>query len=57
MNSKQSLSHTSWDCKCHVVWIPKCRREVMYGKIRARLGEMFQEQVSMENLTNYIVKV
>jgi len=38
-----SLSHTKWECKYHVVFIPKCRRKVLYGKIRRRLGEVFHE--------------
>lgn len=43
MNNRGSLCHTSWDCKYHIVWIPKCRRRVLYGRIRARLGETFRE--------------
>ena len=34
MNKFSSLSHTVWDCKYHIVWIPKCRRKVLYGKLR-----------------------
>ncbi len=30
----QSLSHTKWDCKYHIVFIPKYRRKAIYGKIR-----------------------
>ncbi|OKY75000.1 MAG: IS200/IS605 family transposase [Desulfobulbaceae bacterium DB1] len=43
MNDIQSLSHTRWDCKYHVVWIPKCRRKVLYGQLRKNLGEVFHE--------------
>ena len=43
MNSRKSLCHTSWDCKFHIVWIPKCRRKVLYGKLRVRLGEVLRE--------------
>ena len=43
MDDYQSLSHTVWDCKYHVVWIPKCRRKVLYGEIRKRLGQVFRE--------------
>lgn len=35
---KQSLSHTVWECKYHVVWVPKKRRKVVYGKLRKELG-------------------
>lgn len=41
--NKTSLCHTSWDCKYHVVWIPKCRRKVLYGNIRLRLGDVIRE--------------
>jgi putative transposase len=38
----QSLSHTVWECKYHIVWIPKCRRKVLYRNIRKELGEIFR---------------
>jgi putative transposase len=37
----QSLSHSKWDCKCHVVFIPKRRRKVLFGRVRRQLGEIF----------------
>jgi putative transposase len=37
----QSLSHSKWDCKYHVVFIPKRRRKVLFGKIRPQLGAIF----------------
>ena len=43
MNDIQCLSHTKWDCKYHVVWIPKCRRKLLYGQLRQNLGEVFHE--------------
>ncbi len=43
MNNIQSLSHSVWDCKYHIVWIPKCRRKVLYGRIRQHLGEALRE--------------
>ena len=39
----KSLSHTKWECKYHVVFIPKCRRKALYGALRRHLGEVFQE--------------
>jgi len=42
MEDVQSLRHTAWDCKYHIVWIPKCRRKVMYGQIRRHLGELLR---------------
>jgi len=39
----ESTSHSRWDCKYHVVFIPKCRRKELYGKIRKFLGPVFHE--------------
>ena len=38
----ESLSPTRWDCKYHIVFIPKCRRTVLYRELRKYLGEMFR---------------
>jgi len=38
-----SLNHTKWECKCHLVWIPKCRKKVLYGQLRKDLGRMLRE--------------
>ena len=43
MSEYDSLNHTKWECKYHIVFIPKCRRKVLYGKIRRNLGEVFHE--------------
>ena len=43
MEDMNSLCHSSWDCKYHIVWIPKYRRKVMFEKIRKHLGEVFRE--------------
>src|SRR3990167_10596295 len=37
----QSLSHSKWDCKYHLVFVPKCRRKSLYGRIRSSLGPIF----------------
>ena len=39
----QSLSHSRWDCKYHVVFVPKRRRKSLFGNIRQRLGGVFHE--------------
>ena len=41
MDEYGSLSHTTWDCKYHVVFIPKCRRRTLYQELRRHLGEVF----------------
>ena len=43
MNDIQNLSHTAWDCKYHVVWIPKYRKKLLYGQLRKHLGEVLRE--------------
>ena len=43
MNGYQSLSHSRWDCKYHVVFVPKGRKKSMYGKIREYLKKAFHE--------------
>ena len=43
MKEYQSLSHTRWDCKYHVVFIPKRRKKRIFGVLRRRLGELFHE--------------
>ena len=43
MKEYQSLSHTTWDCKYHVVFIPKCRKQRIFGALRRELGVIFRE--------------
>jgi putative transposase len=43
MKDVHSLSHSTWDCKYHLVWIPKCRKEALYGEFRKYLGEVFRQ--------------
>ena len=46
MREYKSLAHTKWDCKYHVVFIPKYRQKVIYGDLRSDLGELFHELAS-----------
>ena len=43
MDKYESLNHTKWECKYHVVFIPKCRRRTLYGPLRQHLGEVFRD--------------
>ncbi|QQO56797.1 MAG: IS200/IS605 family transposase [Thiohalocapsa sp. PB-PSB1] len=43
MDKIASLSHSKWECNYHVVFIPKCRRRVLYGQLRKHLGEVFHD--------------
>jgi len=42
MNDNNSLAHTTWNCKYHIVFAPKYRRRVIYGKIRADIGRIIR---------------
>jgi len=42
MDDYKSLCHSVWDCKYHVVFIPKYRRKVIYGELRGELGKVFR---------------
>jgi len=42
MDDYESLSHTRWECKYHVIFIPKYRRKVLYGQLRKYLGEVLR---------------
>lgn len=43
MKAYQSLAHTRWDCKYHIVFIPKRRKKKLFGALRRHLGEVFRE--------------
>ena len=43
MHDWQSLSHVRWDCKYHVVFVPKYRKKELYGKVRKRVGSILQD--------------
>ena len=40
---RNSLAHTSWDCKYHIVFAPKYRRQIIYGKIKTDIGKILRE--------------
>jgi putative transposase len=42
MEQYESLNHTKWECKYHVVFIPKCRRKTIYGVVKRELGPVFR---------------
>lgn len=43
MNDVNSLSHSKWRCKYHIVFAPKYRRQVIYGQIKADIGKILRE--------------
>ena len=50
MHEWQSLSHVRWDCKYHVVIVPKYRKKKLYGKIRTGVGEIVRELCRQKRL-------
>ena len=42
MNDNESLAHTTWNCKYHLVFAPKYRRKEIYGKLRADIGKILR---------------
>ena len=51
MYDEQSLSHTKWDCKYHVIWIPKYRKKTIFGDLRKYLGEILWELAKQKECT------
>ena len=51
MDEYESLSHSKWECKYHVVFIPKCRRKVLYGTLRKHLGEVFRKLAEQKEMS------
>jgi putative transposase len=52
MDEFESLSHTKWECKYHVVFIPKFRRKALYGQLRDHLGELFRKISGREDISS-----
>ncbi len=48
MNTVKSLNHTKWECKYHIVWIPKYRRKSIYKELRPYLGDILKELASQK---------
>ena len=48
MDEYESLSHTKWECKYHVIFIPKRRRRTLYAELRKHLGELFRRLASQK---------
>lgn len=51
MSDYESLSHSKWDCKYHIVFIPKMRKKELYGKIRTYLGPVFHDLAKQRGST------
>ncbi len=53
MNNYNKLNHTTWDCKYHLIWIPKYRKKLIYGNLRRYLGEVLRE-LALQKESNII---
>ena len=43
MSENKRMNHTEWNCKYHILFIPKYRKKILYGKLRERLGAVFKQ--------------
>jgi putative transposase len=43
MGNVESSGHTRWNCRYHLVWVPKCRRKVLYGQLRKYIGQVLHD--------------
>lgn len=51
MTPSESLKHTKWECKYHVVWIPKYRKKTLYKELRKYLGDVLKDLASQKECT------
>ncbi len=49
MQVYETLKHTTWECKYHIVFIPKYRKKVLYGQVRRELGPVLRELVQQKD--------
>ena len=50
MNDVKSLSHSKWRCKYHIVFVPKYRRQIIYGRIKADIGKILRDLCNRKNV-------
>jgi len=51
MHDEYSLSHSKWECKYHIIWIPKYRKKAIFAELRKYLGEIFRELARQKECT------
>ena len=56
-NDNNSLAHTSWNCKYHIVFAPKYRRQIFYGENRAEIGKILRELCAWKKIKIIEVEV
>ena len=50
MKDINSLSHSKWNCKYHIVFAPKYRRQVIYGRIKSDIGKILRQLCEMKGV-------
>lgn len=50
MNDSKSLSHTKWNCKYHIVFAPKYRRQIVCGRIKTDIGKIIRQLCDMKKV-------
>jgi putative transposase len=50
MNDFESLAHVRWECKYHIVFIPKYRRKVIFGKVRTSVGQILRDLCNQKGI-------
>ena len=50
MNNNNSLAHTSWNCKYHIVFAPKYRRKIFYNEYKVEIGKILRELCEWKNV-------
>jgi putative transposase len=53
MNEYENLSHTKWECKYHIVFIPKYRRKTLYSTLAKQLGPVFRRLAEQKDSRGY----
>lgn len=51
MHAYETLKHTTWECKYHIVFIPKYRRKTLYAQLRREMGEVFRSLAEQKECT------
>ena len=50
MEDTKSLAHTKWNCKYHIIFAPKCRRKIIFGKLKVEIGKILKELCSWKQV-------
>ena len=54
---RNPLAHTSWECKYHIVFAPKYRRQIIYGKMKAEIGKILRELWERKGIEKNVVQI